>query len=405
MPKFGKKKIVSLVIVAVLVFAMAYAINYLANAFPIIAGYGAKNLCSCVFVAGRDPQQVIAQELGADLVKLGTYAVDMTDSSATGTVFGFSKRKAIYRKGLGCTLVSERSEAELRNEIKNLAGPPVVRQDTLVWPDGDLIDATLWSQYGKLQAVVRNAFNEQDSLKPVNTRAVVVVHHGNLVAEQYAPSFTADTRLMGWSMTKTLTNAMVGVLAKQGKLQVSLPAPVPEWRNDERSNITLNDLMQASSGLQWEEVYAGASMATNCLFRKADAGGYAASAPLVHAPGSIWYYSSGTTNIISRIVRHTVGDDKYYRFPYEEIFHRIGAYSLVIEPDASGTFVGSSFSYATARDWARVGMLFLNDGIWNGERILPEGWVQYSVTPAKAAPLGEYGAQVWLNAGSADNPG
>ena len=134
-----------------------------------------------------------------------------------------------------------------------------------------------------------------------------------------------------------------------------------------------------------------------------DAGAFAAQSKVEVAPNTKWYYSSGTTNIISRITHQTIGDD-YNSFPYREIFNKIGAYSMVIEPDASGTFVGSSFSYATARDWARFGLVFLNDGVWNNERILPEGWVKYSTTPADAAPHGEYGAQIWLNAGNKNNP-
>jgi CubicO group peptidase (beta-lactamase class C family) len=168
----------------------------------------------------------------------------------------------------------------------------------------------------------------------------------------------------------------------------------------------LNNLLQASSGLAWQEIYAGPSTATNMLFRKKDAGGFAAESKLQDQPNTKWYYSSGSNNIISRIVRQTIGDQDYYQFPYREIFNKIGAYSVVIEPDASGTFVGSSFSYATAKDWARFGLLYLNDGFGPAKhkRIFPEGWVKYSTAPANAAPQGEYGAQIWLNAGNQSNP-
>jgi len=383
---------------------VGYAAYYLSQALPIIAGYGAKNLCSCVFLAGRDPQQVIQQELGASLINLGTFEAHHEDSSATGSVFGLSKRKAIYRKGLGCTLVSEISEEELRKQPISLARKPYVDQDTIAWPDGNKVNDSLFNKIEKVNAVVEAAFAEPDKENPVNTRAVIVIHQGNIIAEKYAPTFHADTRLMGWSMTKTITNAIVGVLVKQGKLKVEDPAPVAEWSKDDRSKITLNNLMQASSGLAWQEVYAGASTATNMLFRKKDAGGFAAQSEVEFAPNTKWYYSSGTTNIISRMTKQTIGAADYYAFPYQEIFHKIGAYSMTIEPDPSGTFVGSSFSYATARDWARFGLLFLKDGVWNNERIFPEGWVKYSTTPAVAAPQGEYGAQIWLNAGNKNNP-
>jgi CubicO group peptidase (beta-lactamase class C family) len=139
------------------------------------------------------------------------------------------------------------------------------------------------------------------------------------------------------------------------------------------------------------------------LFAAADADSVAATSPLMHEPGTVWYYSSGTTNLIAQRIRDVFVDDDiaYLTFPRHALFDRIGMHSAVIEPDPSGTFVGSSFMYATARDWARFGLLYLQDGVWNGERILPEGWVQYSVTPVPPAPLGEYGAQWWLNAGTA----
>lgn len=394
------KRILLLLVVAL----VGYAVYYLSQALPIIAGYGAKNLCSCVFLAGRNPEQVIQQELGASLINLGTYQAHYEDSSATGSVFGLSKRKAIYRKGLGCTLVSEISEEELRKQRIAVANKPSVNQDTIVWPNGNKVIDSLFNKNEKVNAVVDAAFTESDIERPVNTRAVLVIHRGSLIAEKYAVDFNENTKLMGWSMTKTITNAIVGVLVKQGKLKVENPAPVAEWANDERSKITLNNLMQASSGLAWEEVYAGASKATNMLFRKKDAGAFAAQSKVEVAPNTKWYYSSGTTNIISRITKQTIGEVDYFTFPYQQIFNKIGAYSMTIEPDPSGTFVGSSFSYATARDWARFGLLFLKDGVWNDERIFPEGWVKYSTTSADAAPQGEYGAQIWLNAGNKNNP-
>ncbi len=397
-------KIVKRTALAITLGILAYGVYYLTQALPIIAGYGAKNLCSCMFVAGRDPQQVMEQELGASLVNLGTYEVHVEDSSATGSVFGLGKRKAIYRKGVGCTLISEISEEELRAQKINLEPKSIINQDTIAWPGGNKVSDLSLQRFPQLANVVDAAFAEPDKENPLNTRAVIVLHNGELVAEKYAPTFNQNTKLIGWSMTKTITNAIIGVLVKQGKLKTTEPAPVPEWKNDERNKITLNNLMQASSGLAWEEVYGGPSAATNMFFKKKDAGGYAAQSKAEVAPNTKWYYSSGTTNIISRIARQTIGDEEYYRFAYHEIFNKIGAYSMIIEPDASGTFVGSSFSYAITLDWARFGLLYLNDGVWNNERIFPEGWVKYSTAPADAAPQGEYGAQIWLNAGNKNNP-
>ena len=137
------------------------------------------------------------------------------------------------------------------------------------------------------------------------------------------------------------------------------------------------------------------------FIRSDDKGAYAMSKSLEHPPGTFFEYSSGTTNILSKIIRQTVGDDAYHRFPYEKLFRKLGMYRAIMEVDASGNFVASSYGHASARDWARLGLLYLQDGIWEGERILPEGWVSYTMTPAPSAPRGEYGAHVWLNAGAA----
>src|SRR6185295_12933490 len=160
---------------------------------------------------------------------------------------------------------------------------------------------------------------------------------------------------------------------------------------------------QASSGLRWSESYFFPGDFHNMYIYSDDKGGYAAGRKLKYKPNEYFEYSSGTTNILSKIVRQTVGDKDYYRFVYEQLFYKIGMNHALLEPDASGTFVGSSYGYATARDWARFGLLYLNNGIWNGERILPEGWVTYSSTPAPAAPFRQYGAQWWLNAGAKDD--
>ena len=398
------KKIIIRSALVILMGAFSYGIYYAWNAFPIITGYGAKNLCSCTMLAGRSYEDIISNELGSGLLKFGTYSVSFEDSSATATVFGLAKRKAIYRKGLGCTLVNEINEDELRKQAWKIPPPPAANQDTIAWPNGNLIPDSLDLNVYNLELLnktVNNAFEFPGTRK---TRAILIVHDGKIIAEKYAEGFTRDSRLIGWSMTKSLTNAIVGVLVKQEKLSLNDKAPIEQWQNDDRKSITLFNLMQASSGLQWEENYAGPSNATNMLFKKKDAGQYASNVPLKHKPGEYFYYSSGTTNIISWITRKTIGDETYHRFPYEHIFHKIGMYSMVMEPDPGGTFVGSSFSYATARDWARFGLLYLNDGNWGNERILPEAWVDYTATPAKGANQGEYGMQFWLNAGAPDNP-
>ena len=401
------KRVLVLTLLSILLAVLAFAISYAWRAFPIISGYGAKNLCSCTMLAGRNAQEVINQELNKFPINLGGFTVSYEDSSATGTVFGMARRKAVYRKGLGCSLVAGTDEGEVRAQKPRLAPAPAIDQDTVAWPNGnkDACDTLNPSvDYKALHTVLDSAFAEPGPKKTRHTRTIVVVYNGKIIAERYAPGFNRNTLQLGWSMTKSLTNAMVGNLVKQGKLKIDAPAPIAAWKNDERSRITLNDLMHQSSGLQWEENYGGPSGATNMLFKVRDMGLYAAQSPAKDEPGKVFYYSSGTSNIIARIVRETVGDDNYYRFAYDSIFHPIGMYHTIVEADAGGTYVGSSYSYANAYDWARFGLLYLNDGVWNGHRILPEGWVKYSTTPAPGAMIGQYGAQFWLNAGAPNAP-
>jgi CubicO group peptidase (beta-lactamase class C family) len=239
------------------------------------------------------------------------------------------------------------------------------------------------------------------------TRAVLVVYDGRLVAERYAAGIDREMPLLGWSMSKSVTNALVGILVKEGKLDIQKSAPVPEWRGDPRkAGITIDQLLRMSSGLAFDEIYQPMADTPRMLYDSYDFGRFAAAKPLEAEPDSKWHYSSGTSNILARIVRRCVEHTypHYFQFIYEKLFDRIGMHSAVMEPDASGTFVGSSYTFATPLDWARFGLLYLQDGIWENERILPSGWVAYSTTPTAAAPRGQYGAHFWLNAGAAGNP-
>jgi CubicO group peptidase (beta-lactamase class C family) len=381
-------------------------LTYVAIYFPtVMGGMAAKTMCSCVYVSGRTPESIKAKELQ---VFPGLSSADFkfeSDSSVTTKILWHTST-ALYRKGLGCTLLAERSKEEIKKQKFRLAQLPAINQDTIPWPSGDKLDSLPDNiSIELINRTVDSAFYEVDKDKPINTHAVVIVYDGKIIAEKYADGFDKHSKLMGWSMTKSISNALVGILVKQGKLKLEESAPVPEWRNDERKAITLNDLMHASSGLKWSESYfVPSSDFHNMFIRSDDKGGYAARSELKYKPGEFFEYSSGTTNILSRMIRQTVGDEEYYRFPFEQLFYKIGMYGAVMEPDASGTFVMSSYSYATARDWARFGLLYQQDGMWNGERILPEGWVKYSSTPAPAAKKQEYGAQWWLNAGDPSNP-
>lgn len=395
------KRIVGWSLLIVVAGGLGYGIYYASQAFPIITGYGAKNLCSCAYLSGRSEQSVLDNELSAFPLSIGTFELHPEDSSATASVFGFATHKAVFRKGLGCTLVNEMSEEELRKQTFNL---PVAlpNQDSIAWPMGNLVRDTVIAgvDYTLLNKTVEEAFAEPGETKNRRTRAIIVIYDGEIIAEKYAEGFDKNTRQLGWSMAKSVTNALIGILVRDGKLSLNDAAPFEEWKNDKRSAITINALMQMSSGLRWEENYSKPSDATNMLFKSKDAGLLASHSPYESEPGKVFEYSSGTSNMLAWIIRHSVGDSAYYAFASERLFKKTGMHSMILEPDAGGTFVGSSYAFATPRDWGRFGLLFLNDGMFNGERILPEGWSEYSSTPCEGAPIGEYGAQFWLNAGS-----
>ncbi len=370
------------------------------------AAYKAKILCSCVFVSKRDPSSALVEDVGF----LGQIEAKIDDRNQTVTthLLGQPVHKALYREGLGCTMVLGVSEDTLRDQYKP---PPAAAAlpDDQPWPKGRgsaekppvEVDST------KLEAALSQAFVEANASFPHRTRAVVIVYKGKLIAERYAPGFTKDTPLIGWSMSKSALCALAGILVKKGWLKLNEPVPVSEWSEpgDPRAKITLNHLLRMTSGLRFQERYqAGTDMAKMLL--SPNSGAFAATMPLVREPGSYWSYSSGDTNIISLTLRTVLGEDlaAYLRFPRGALFDKIGMRSAVMEPGPEGVFVASSFMYATPRDWARLALLYLNDGVWNGESILPRGWVDYVRKPTPAAPSGKYGAHFWLNAGEGSDP-
>lgn len=365
------------------------------KAAPLVAmasGYMAKAMCSEHFVAGRqDLAHIRSDVLDIDPLFGWIYHdVDHAKGIASGFLGpGIGRVTAVYREGLGCTLAIglEPSELSPLQRIQTASRAPL---------------PTAEKSNPELEAVLDRAFSEPAADSHRQTRAIVLLHRGQVVAERYAEPFGPATPLLGWSMTKSITNALIGILVADGVLELDQPAPVPEWREpgDVRGAITLRHLMQMSSGLDFAEVYGPGSDATNMLFTEYSAGAYAARAGLAYPPGTHWSYSSGTSNILARIVFEHAGGSagSVYEFMQSRLFRPLGLSSMVVESDASGAPVGSSFSYATARDWARLGQFWLQDGVWNGQRILPEGWMAWSGSPAPAAPNGEYGAQFWLNA-------
>jgi CubicO group peptidase (beta-lactamase class C family) len=378
----------------------------------ITAAYSAKVAASAVFVSGRTIESVLDQEMAPDaplqaLVRpLLSYEVDREQKTVTATVLG-TKVSAAYVDGIGCTIV--------RGDLATLrarALPTVATAfDPRPWPIGDAVDAIGMPRGvdGKaIDKALDAAFTDREGRSKARTRAVVIVHKGRVVAERYAPGFTADMPLPGWSMSKSLVNALIGLRIQDGKLDPNAPLPVPEWssENDPRHALRLMDLLRMESGLEWSEDYGDpSSLALRMLFASSDYGKVAADQPLRAKPGSTHQYSSGTSNLLCRILRATFADEReYLAYARDRLFLPLGMKSALLEVDPTGVFVGSSFGFATARDWARFGLFYLRDGKVDGKRLLPEGWVATAITPCASSDEGDYGAHLWLNAGKKDDP-
>ena len=389
------------------------SIWYFNKALPVFIGFAAKSLCSGVFISDRRPESVFEYDI-KPMIKYAPwvdYTLNLAEKSVAVDLGGIYKRHAYYRPGCGCTLTVDAGQiAECFNIESWITAKRSIDLNGR-WgqtsPETSLpfLDAT---RSQKLSDILENAFKQDTSDQTPSTRALVIVYGGNLLAERYAEGFHKNMPLAGWSMSKSVINALVGILVKKKRLFPDKPALVPEWQNpdDARSKITLNDLLRMSSGLKFSEVYVPPSDVTSMLFESSDFAAFAARRPLAAAPGTEWHYSSGTTNIIAGIIRRAV--EKEYgsltRFAQQELFDRINMQRMAMELDPSGTVVGSSYMFASARDWARLGLLYLQNGIWQEQVILPPDWVKYSRTPAPADSSGSYGAHFWLNVGPADDP-
>ena len=349
------------------------------------ANYSAKMVCSNVFLAGRDAQAVLADDVqapGNPILKAIHVSVDRERRLVHADLLGFiGHGLALYRPGTGCAVVPDGDVARAAQYQFTPAQLPAPRAD-LLWPQG--------AQAQTVDAV--QALLAQDALAGPGMRGIAVIHHGRLIAQRYGAGFNAATPLLGWSMTKSVTAALVGLQIADGKLSLQQQGFWPA--GDPRARIALADLMAMSSGLNYNEGYGDVSDVTRMLYLEPDMAGYTHSQPLLHAPGTVWNYSSGTTVLMSRIWQQAAGAHAL-ALPQQRLFAPLGMSSAVLEADARGNLVGSSYLYATAQDWARYGQFLLQDGVWNGQRLLPDGYVAWmqKVAPASGGQYGQ--GQVW----------
>lgn len=391
------RRILGLLVVALLAFVVWYAWPRL----PIITAFAAKGMCSSVFLANKDPNRVSSEDLSFFPISLAKCTVDEEARSVTARVFGLAERKAVYRDGLGAVLVLNTPEEALKAQSFSIPDPGY-SQDTLPWPKGDLLPDGLPEGVDgpALEKVLEQAFDDPGEDPSKKTLGVAVVFDNQLIGERYLEGYDTETRFHGWSMTKSITGALAGRLIMEGQMDLDAPTGIPEWQGDERSLITLRHILHMSSGLDWYENYFTISDATVMLMRSDDKFASVVDNELVNDPGSFFNYSSGEVNLLSGLIRTAIGNDEaYHRYAYSAIFHRIGMLNTTVETDASGLFVASSYCYGTIRDWARFGLLFLNNGIFEGDTVLTPEWVEFMKTPAPASG-GQYAATFWLKESS-----
>ena len=358
----------------------------------IISGYTAKYMASGVFIADRTISSLEEQDTNAPLIKLADAEVGEARRSASARVFGLMKREAICRDGLGCVLINDDYEVTdvpipNRNFNPDASAFPFGHGD----PDTIRIEGV---DYALLTRALDSAFARPDEQK---TRSVLVAYGNQIVAERYAEGFSPNTPILGWSMTKSILATCYGILEYRDQIDLQTPAPVPAWQADGRARITYNHLLRMQSGLEWDEDYTTISDVTRMLFLEEDMTLVQAEKDAAGYPTQIWNYSSGTSNLLSGLLRNEFDTyQEYLDFPYKALIDKIGMNSMLIETDMAGNYVGSSYAWASTRDWARFGLLYLNKGVWQGERIFDEDWIEYITTPTEGSN-GDYGAHFWLN--------
>lgn len=397
---FKRLLIILVLLVVVLLLALGGGFYWLLwQNREVGAGFAAKVMATAVFVHGRAPESVRWAELR--YLPVRGYSVDRESKTATAWIFPSVKRTAVYREGLGVALALDDNLDALRAQGRTLPAPPPEDPRELPWPLGDAPSANpkpTGYDADIVSASVEHMFSEPSGYAIRNTRAVVIAYKGEIIAEKYAPGFARDQRHAGWSTAKSVFHALMGIAVRDGKVRLSDPAPVPAWQQpgDPRAAITLENLLRMNSGIDYSDFdFDGRPKVAAMLMGRQGAAEYFMEQPLAHQPGTHFAYASGSTNLLSWVLRQAYGDDDYYALPARELFNKLGMRTAIIEADANGTLIGSSFFHASARDFIRFGLLYQNDGVWMGKRILPEGWVTQGRTAIPELTQ-SYGAHWWL---------
>jgi CubicO group peptidase (beta-lactamase class C family) len=365
--------------------------QHLPVAIEVATGMGAKLACSGRYISGLSEQQIVDDVASySPANRLLDFHYDAARKTSTTSMLGFKQASARFREGLGCTL-----DIGDTSSLDAVRAPHTVASDE-AWPAGSRVDSIVPGLQDSLDQLL-----DADNHAGLETRALLVVGRDAILAESYVEGIGAATPLLGWSMGKSLTSIMLGHLEYRGELDVQARQLFPEWTGDGRADISIENLLQMSSGLDFDETYAPGSDSTEMLFIAHSASDVARGSPLAHPPGEYFYYSSGSTNMLARLWFDRVGGSTQQAAEQlaGQIFEPLGMAATILEPDPSGVFVGSSYIYASARDWGRLGLLMLNEGELNGARLLSQAWVERARTPNPSGNDPRYGYQFWLNAG------
>jgi CubicO group peptidase (beta-lactamase class C family) len=366
-------------------------------------------LCSAAFVAELDPTEFYNEAIKPKLGPIAAfvrYEVDRQQREVRASLAGLVHSRAVYDGPFGCRVLHPGREVRFfQREANDDREPLVVSPSPMTSP------AIVAPANDKLSEALDHAFAESESGPRRFTKAVVVLHRGRIVGERYAPGVTPATPLIGWSMTKSVTNALLGILVREGKLDMQKPAPIDEWSapGDPRRSVTADQLLRMVSGIGCgQSLKTGFTTIfdadTQMEYDMADQSAFAANASLRAKPGSEWRYTNCNFILLSRIIRDAAGGDakSSRKFIERELFAPLGFERATLEYDSAGVPLGTIHLWASARDWARFGLLYLRDGVTaSGQRILPEGWVEYSarLTPQSADAYG-YGAGFWTQRGN-----
>jgi CubicO group peptidase (beta-lactamase class C family) len=363
----------------------------------ILSGFAAKSISSHYFIGDRDIEYTEAEDNLVPTMGMASSKLLDAEKIAKSNSFGFKKRTAFYRDGVGAVLIPSGKKiknASLAKPNRNMVS------NNFAYPYGDLPQKDTVFQninYKQLNKVVNNAFVDAEGSKK-KTRSALVIYKGQIIKEQYVNGFDEESMILGWSMAKSVTSAVIGVMVKEGKVSLHQNNLFEEWNDDSRKNITLANLLNMNSGLEWEEDYTKICDATKMLFLEEDLTRSQLIKPLIGEPNNFWNYSSGTSNLLSGFIRNQFPTHQdYLDYWYEKVIDKIGMHSMLVETDFDGNYVGSSYAWATTRDWAKFGLLYLYNGNWNGEQVLDPSWIAFTKKPTKHSN-GVYGGHFWLNA-------